>query len=131
MQGCLICQQKKDHQGNKLGDPTSLEVPTRIWGSLTTYFIVSLPKTKNGLNSITTRVDRLSRRVHFIPSKEVDTAVDVANAFYSNMFKLHGTPDNIVSDRDPKFTSKFWSYAEFSSRCPQVVILKLMVHLKS
>ena len=104
----MTCQQKKDHQGKKLGDPTSLEVPTRRWGSLATDFIVSLPKTKNGFNSITTWVDRLSRRVHFIPSKEADTAVDVANAFYSNIFKLHGIPDNIVSDRDPKFTSKFW-----------------------
>ena len=99
---------EEDHQGKKLGDPTSLEVPTRRWGSLATDFIVSLPKTKRGFNSITTWVDRLSRRVHFIPSKEADKAVDVANAFYSNIFKLHGIPDNIVSDRDPKFTSKFW-----------------------
>ncbi len=71
-------------------------------------FIVKLPKTKNGYDSITTYVDRLSRRVHFIPSKDSDTAVDVANAFFSNLFKHHGMPDSIVSDRDPKFTSKFW-----------------------
>jgi len=53
-------------------------------------------------------VDRLSRRVHFIPSKDSDTAVDVANSFFSKMFPYHGMPDSIVSDRDPKFKSKFW-----------------------
>lgn len=108
VQGCMVCQQKKDHQGKKLGDPTSLEVPKRRWGSLATDFIVSLPKTKNGFDSITTWVDRLTRRVHFIPSKNNDSAVDVANAFFRNLFQHHGMPDNIVSDRDPKFKSKFW-----------------------
>ena len=108
VQGCLTCQQKKDSREKKLGDPTSLEVPNRRWGSVATDFIVSLPKTRSGYNCITTWVDRLSRRVHFIPSNEGDTAVDSANAFFSNIFKLHGLPDSIVSDRDPKFTSKFW-----------------------
>ena len=108
VQGCITCQQKKDHQGKKFGDPSSLEVPDRRWGSIATDFIVSLPLTKNGFDCITTWVDRLSRRVHFIPSKESDTAVDVANAFFKNVFKNHGMPDSIVSDRDPKFKSKFW-----------------------
>ncbi len=108
VQGCLVCQQKKDYMGKKLTDPTSLEVPGRRWGSLASDFIVKLPKTKNGFDSITTYVDRLTRRVHFIPSKDSDTAVDVANAFFSHLFKHHGMPDSIVSDRDPKFTSKFW-----------------------
>ena len=53
-------------------------------------------------------MDRLSKRVHFIPSKDSDTAVDVANSFFKNMFPYHGMPDSIVSDRDPKFKSKFW-----------------------
>ena len=108
VQGCIVRQQKKDYLGRKLTDPMSLEVPTRRWGSVATDFIVKLPKTKNGYDSITTYVDRLSRRVHFIPCKEKDTAVDVANSFFSNLFKHHGFPDNIVSDRDPKFTSRFW-----------------------
>ena len=108
VEGCITCQQKKDYAGRKLTDPTSLEVPERRWGSLATDFIVKLPKTKNGFDSITTYVDRLSRRVHFIPSRESDSAVDVANTFFSNIFRHHGIPDSIVSDRDPKFTSKFW-----------------------
>ncbi len=102
-------EQKKDFGGKKLTEPSSLEVPERRWGSLATDFIVGLSKTKNGLDCITTWVDRLSRTVHFIPSKESDTAVDVANSFFSNLFKQHGLPDSIISDRESKFTPNVWN----------------------
>ena len=106
--GCMKCQQFKDSNQKKLTDPMSLEMPERRWGSLATDFIVKLPKTSDGYDAVTTWVDRLTRRVHFLKSRSTDTAVDAANAFFSNIFKLHGLPDSIVSDRDPKFTSEFW-----------------------
>jgi len=106
--GCIVCQQYKDSNQKKLTDPSSLEMPERRWGSLATDFIVHLPKTKDGYDAITTWVDRLSRRVHFIKCKTTDTAVDVADSFFTNIFKHHGLPDSIVSDRDSKFTSEFW-----------------------
>lgn len=106
--GCLTCQQYKDTNQRKLNDPMSLEMPERRWGSLATDFIVQLPKTKDGYDAITTWVDRLTRRVHFLKCKTSDTAVNVADAFFANIFKLHGLPDSIVSDRDSKFTSAFW-----------------------
>ena len=83
-------------------------MPERRWGSLSTDFIVHLPKTKDGYDAITTWVDKLTRRVHFIKSKTTDTAVDVADSFFTNIFKHHGLSDSIVSDRDSKFTSEFW-----------------------
>ena len=94
----MVCQQKKYYLDKKLTDSTSLEAPERRWGSIAIDFIVKLPKTKNGFDCITTYVDRLSRRVHFVPSVESDSAVDVANTFFSHIFKLHGIPDSIVSD---------------------------------
>lgn len=106
--GCVVCQQYKDSNQKKITDPTSLELPERRWGSLATDFIVNLPKTRDGFDAITTWVDRLTRRVHFIKSKTTDTAVNVADTFFSDIFKHHGLPDSIVSDRDPKFTSEFW-----------------------
>lgn len=106
--GCFTCQQYKDTNQRKLNDPMSLEMPERRWGSLATDFIVHLPKTKGGFDAITTWVDRLTRRVHFLKCKTSDTAVDVADAFFANIFKLHGLPDSLVSDRDSKFTSEFW-----------------------
>ena len=105
--------------------PTSLEVPEKRWGSLASDFIMKLQKTKGGFDSITIYVDRLTRRAHCIPSKESNTAVN----FVSLLFKRHGMPDSIVSDRDPKFTSKFWKrlmelygvkLKMFSSRHPQI-----------
>jgi hypothetical protein len=57
---------------------------------------------------ITTWVYRISWRVHLIPSRSSDTAVDAAKSFYGNVFKLHGLPDEIDLDRDPKVTSKLW-----------------------
>ncbi len=51
--GCLVYEQKKDHGGNKLTEPSSLGVPETRWGSLVTDFIVGLPKTKNGFDCIT------------------------------------------------------------------------------
>ena len=106
--GCIVCQQYKDSNQKKLSEPVSLEMPERRWGSLATDFIVHLPKTKNGYDSITTWVDRLSRRVHFVKSKTTDTSIEVSDTFFSNIFKHHGMPDSIVSDRDSKFTSEFW-----------------------
>lgn len=60
-----------------------------------------------GFDSISTWVDRLTRRVFFIPSCVDDTAVDVSEAFFDNVFKHHKLPDSIFSDRDPKLTSKW------------------------
>jgi Chromo (CHRromatin Organisation MOdifier) domain len=71
-------------------------------------FIVELPPTQDGYNAIVVFVDRLSKMVHLQPTKTTATAVDVANIFFNTVFWLHGLPRMIVSDRDPKFTSKFW-----------------------
>ena len=57
-------------------------------------------------DAITTWVDRLIRKVHFIPSHSTDSAVDVAGTCFKNIF----SPENILSDRDAKFVSKFWKH---------------------
>jgi hypothetical protein len=53
-------------------------------------------------------VDRLSKCAHFIPLSHSYTASSVAKLFMEHVFKLHGIPRMIVSDRDPTFTSQFW-----------------------
>jgi len=70
-------------------------------------FMVSLPPSK-GFDAIMVVVVRFSKMAHFIPTKESATTQEMGRLFFTHVFKHHGLPKDIVSDRDPKFTSKFW-----------------------
>ena len=78
-----------------------------MWTYISMDFIEGLPMSK-GCSVIFVVVDRLSKYSHFIPMAHPYTAITVARIFMDNVFKLHGIPNNIVSDRDAVFTSKFW-----------------------
>jgi hypothetical protein len=71
-------------------------------------FITQLPCTKSGHTCILNVVDRLSKRVHFIPTVNEVNAPQTAKLFFDHVVRLHGMPREIVSDRDPRFTSNFW-----------------------
>ena len=70
-------------------------------------FVEGLPQSAR-YNSILVVVDKFSRLAHFIPLSHPFTAFQVAQAFVNNIYKLHGLPAAIVSDRDPIFTSILW-----------------------
>lgn len=106
--GCATCQQSKDSHQKPFGISQPLEPPDRRWGSVGTDFIVHLPVTTQGHYAIATYIDRFTKRVHFLPPHTTATAESVALDFYNHIFRLHGLPDNIVSDIDPRFTSEFW-----------------------
>lgn len=71
-------------------------------------FFTQLPVTARGYDAISTFFDRFSKRIHRIPSKTDDTVEHAAISSFHNTFRLHGLPDAIVSDRDPRLTSRFW-----------------------
>ena len=71
-------------------------------------FITGLPMTWRQHDSIMVVVDKLTKAAHFIPVKSTYEAGDIAKIFMKEIFKLHGLPKAIVSDRDVKFTSNFW-----------------------
>lgn len=104
---CPDCQQLKPRNSLKPGFLQSLPVPERIWTDLTMDFIVSLPEVR-GCDSIYVVVDRLSKYAHFIPCSSSITAEGVAKLFINNVWKHHGFPRSIITDRDPKFVSAFW-----------------------
>ena len=70
-------------------------------------FIVGLPKSRNKL-VIMVVVDHLSKYAHLCALQHPFTACKVDQVFMDNIFKLHGIPHSIVSDRDPTFTNNFW-----------------------
>ncbi|KAJ9532927.1 hypothetical protein QJQ45_018045, partial [Haematococcus lacustris] len=72
-------------------------------------FIGPLPATPRGHTMIFTIVDKLSKMIHLIPTTTTATAHDTARLFFDHIFKHHGLPEAIISDRDPKFTSDFWT----------------------
>ena len=68
-----------------------------------------LPSTQSGHDAIVVFVDRLTKMIHAEPITLSVTAPELAKLFYSRIVRYHGLPKVIVSDRDPRFTSEFWS----------------------
>ena len=73
-------------------------------------FITSLSKIKKKNDSIFAVVNKLSKTTHFIPVKSTYKVVHIADIFLKEIFTLHRIPNEIISDRDTKFTENFWRY---------------------
>jgi hypothetical protein len=105
---CIQCQQNKATNLKPHGLLQPLGLPGRRWSSISLDFITCLPPTKAGNDSILVFVDRLSKMVHFQACTVKATASDTARYLIDNVFRLHGLPTEIISDRGTQFTSKFW-----------------------
>ncbi len=71
-------------------------------------FVVGLPRTPRGMDSIWVIVDRLTKSAHFLPVKTIYNADKLANIYMIEIVRLYRVPVSIVSDRDSKFVSRFW-----------------------
>ena len=107
VRACPTCQRNKSEHLQPAGLLLPLPIPKAVWTDISMDFIEALPKV-GGKSVILTIVDRFSKYAHFVALAHPYSAETVAQAFFSEIVRLHGIPQSIVSDRDPVFTSTFW-----------------------
>jgi hypothetical protein len=107
VQTCEICQQAKSEHVKLPRLLQPLLVPDIAWSTISLDFIEGLPKS-HGFDSILVVIDKFTKYGHFLPLVHPFTPLSVAQAYFQNVYKLHGLPEAIISDRDRVFTSKLW-----------------------
>jgi hypothetical protein len=105
---CDTCQRVKSEHQRTAGLLQPLKIPEWKWEEIGMNFIVGLPRTQAGYDSIWVIVDRLTKDAHFIPVKTTYSGAKFVELYMSRIVCLHGVPKKIVSDRGSQFTSKFW-----------------------
>ena len=109
---CSTCKMSKPSNQKPYGLLNPLSVPSYPWESVGIDFVGPLPESRNRdgqYDSITVVICLLTAMVHLIPSRINYNATQLAELVFENIYKIHGLPQNIISDRDVLFTSTFWS----------------------
>jgi hypothetical protein len=105
---CDICQKNKASTQSPQGLLEPTPIPKRKWEQVSLDLITGLPTTSRHHNAILVVVDCLSKRAHFIATNHNVTGRGIAQLFLDHVFKHHGLPKTVISDRDPRFTGHFW-----------------------
>src|SRR5213078_3120564 len=108
VQECDACQRTKSANHPPIGKLQPLPIPNRAWESIAMDFLGPLPESTSGHDMILIIIDRLTKMAIFIPTYSTASSKDTAELFLREVFRYHGLPSSIVSDRDPRFTAKFW-----------------------
>ncbi|XP_041810033.1 uncharacterized protein lrfn4b [Chelmon rostratus] len=104
---CSVCAQNKTSRQRPHGLLRPLPVPRRPWSHISLDFVTGLPPSE-GNTVILTIIDRFSKMAHFVPLAKLPSAKETAQVMLSHVFRLHGLPQDVVSDRGPQFASRFW-----------------------
>ena len=107
VQTCISCQRNKHRHGLTPGLLQPTEVAHRAWQYVSMDFIPALPTTTTGLDAILVVVCMLSKMVHLIPTTVQITAKGMAELYRDHVWKLHGIPEKLISDRGPQFIAVF------------------------
>src|SRR5213083_2205899 len=105
---CDVYRRVKADHLKSAGQLHPLPIPSWKWEDIHMDFIVGLPRTQKGYDSIWVIIDRLTKTAHFIPVKTIYQAKTYAELYISRIVYLHGVPKTITSDRGPQFIARFW-----------------------
>ncbi|GJV43350.1 putative reverse transcriptase domain-containing protein [Tanacetum coccineum] len=106
---CLTCAKVKAEHQRPSGLLQQPEIPEWKWEHITMDFVMDLPRTSSGYDSIWVIVDRLTKSAHFLPMKKTDSMEKLTQLYLKEVVCRHGVPLSIISDRDSRFTSSFGS----------------------
>lgn len=110
VKNCHGCKRSKAFRNAYAGGLQQLQVPQQAWKDISVDFVVELPKSRLDnleCTNIMVVTDRLTKQRHYIATDSID-AITTAKLFYRHIFKLHGLPDTITSDRGTQFISVLW-----------------------
>ncbi|KAJ9546782.1 hypothetical protein OSB04_019325 [Centaurea solstitialis] len=106
---CLTCLRVKAEHQRPHGKLQPLDIPVWKWEHITMDLITKLPRTVRNVDAIWVIVDRLTKSAHFIAINESSSSEKLADIYVKEIVARHGVPVTIISDRDVRFTSRFWS----------------------
>jgi len=108
VRSCPECQKNKASRHQPYGLSSPLELPYAPWQSIAMDFITDLPLSEE-CDQLWVVIDRFTKMAHFLPlRREGKTTTDLAVIFAREVWRHHGLPTDIVSDRDSRFTSEVW-----------------------
>ena len=107
IRSCDICFRSKIPLHLPYGKLQPLPIPKAPWQSISMDFIIDLPPS-SGYDAILVVVDRFTKMAHFLPCRKDFISEDIAKLLLQEVFRHHGLPQQIISDRGSQFIAKFW-----------------------
>ena len=104
---CDLCCRTKILRHKPIGELHPTATPTERWSVISVDFVSELPRSRSGYDAILNVVDSVSKRRHFIPTFTTVTAEQTAELFFREVWRHHGLPDAVISDRGPQFVAAF------------------------
>jgi len=107
VRNCHTCRRSKTSRHERFGVLRLLAIAQQPWQDISMDFVTGLQRSKDH-NALWVVVDRLTKQRHLVPCSTTVDARDLADLFLQHVFRLHGLPRTITSDRGPQFASAFW-----------------------
>ncbi|GJZ37098.1 putative reverse transcriptase domain-containing protein [Tanacetum coccineum] len=105
---CLTCLKVKAEHQKPSGLLVQPEIPQWKWDNITMNFVIKLPRTSSGYDTIWVIVDRRTKSTHFLPMRENDPMDKLARLYMKEVVTRHRISVSIICDHDDRFTSNFW-----------------------